>query len=99
MPLISPEARNFSMPWTEAGRAREKLSTWNCLPNLGLTSQSPLSFRTSPGDRGGKDPTMVTGFASSGGEPADGIAVVGIVEDDLFDRAFQLFHGLCVPLF
>ena len=96
MPLIRPEARNFSMPLAEAGRARAKLSTWNCLPNLGLASQLPWSLRTSPGESGGNEPTTVTGFASPAAEAADGVAVLGIVVDDLLDSAFQLIHDVWI---
>ncbi len=65
MPLTRPEARNFSMPAAEAGRVMVKWSTLNCLPKRGLTSQPPRMRRTSPGESGGKDPTMVRASPSS----------------------------------
>ena len=58
-PQIRPEERNFSIPFAEEGRTGRKLSTLNCFPNLGFISQFPLIFKSSPAERGGKDPTTL----------------------------------------
>jgi hypothetical protein len=60
IPLINPEPRYRSIPWTVAGNTVVYDSTSNCRPYRGCEPHRPTSRRLSPGCTPNSAPTTVT---------------------------------------